>query len=81
MSDVDIGKKGAVDYEGLTKRLPSGVNGLYAENEVRSPELTIAVEKNFGSKDKIEIPHVDRSDILGEHRAVCNTSRIDQYRS
>lgn len=67
MPNVDIGEQGAVNNKGLAERLPGSINGLYAEDKMRSPELTVAVHENLRAEDKIEVSHVDCPDILSKH--------------
>ena len=72
MPNIYVGKERTVNNKGLAEGLPSGVHQIYAEDEVRCTELPVPVHKNFGLEHKVQIPNVNRSDVLGKHRTVCS---------
>ena len=72
MPNVYIGEERTVNNKGLAEGLPSGVHRIYAKDEVRCTELPVPVPKNFGPKHKVQVSNVNRSDVLGKHRTVCN---------
>ena len=72
MPSVYIGEERAVYNEGLAERLPSGVHRVHTKDEMGCSELPVPMNKNLGPEYKVQVSNVNRSNILGKHRTVCN---------
>ena len=72
MLNVYIRKERVVYNKGLAEGLPSGIHRVHAEDEMGCSELPVSMHKKLGPKYKVQVPNVNCSDILGEHRTVCS---------
>ena len=72
MLNIYVGEERTVNNKGLAEGLPSRVHRIYPEDEVRCMELPIPVHKNFGPEHKVQVPNVNRFDVLGKHRTICS---------
>ena len=67
MPNVYIGEEKAVYKESLAEGLPSRIHRVYIENEMGRLELLVPVNKNLEPKYEIQVPYMNRSNVLGEH--------------
>lgn len=67
VTDVYVREERAINEEGLTERLLGGIHRLYAEDEMKRPELTVTVNEDLRSKNKIQVSYMNHSDVLREH--------------
>ena len=72
MSNIYIGEERAVYNKGLAEGLPSGIHRVHAEDEMGCLELPVPMNKNLRPEYKVQVSNVNRSNISGKHRTVCN---------
>ena len=56
--------------------MPSGVNWLYAEDQVRGPELSVLMHVYLGTEDEVQVLSMDGSDVLNKYFAVCKKASV-----